>query len=122
MNRTNSRVVLTLSWPGLWELGAALQLGQAALFQFPIGPPVPRLLLPNSAGSLAAGLWSLSCGWPGCWEWGSACHRLARPGRGRGRGRLSGRVGREVGGAGEVGYPAARQGLNPRSPLCKLGQ
>lgn len=49
-------VVLTLS-PGRVPENQAppLQLGRPAVFQFPIGPAFPGLLLPTPAGSLATG-------------------------------------------------------------------
>ena len=50
--------------PSPWEPGSLLQLGQAAVFQFPIGALSQGCCRPTQLEAWPRGLWSLSCGWP----------------------------------------------------------
>lgn len=54
-----------------------IQLGRAAVFQFPINSPFPGPLLPHQLEAWP--LWSLSGGWLSSWECGCVCQHW--PGR-----------------------------------------
>ena len=64
------------------SLGTGLHApaGPGCALSVPHQPSFPGLVSPSAAGSLATGLWSLSCGWRGSYEGDSACRRLSRPG------------------------------------------